>query len=326
MKPTAVVDGVALYKIGSGSPLFLMPYPHAGTFSSIAEDPLAQVLLKGGRSLITFDPPGAYNSTADARVDMEEMILCAVKALDFWGIEEPIDLIGHSMGSFCALAFALKHEKRLRSLALIGTTMGWSQQLRHGVHTSWRWWRDREFWLSRFWGTLLLLGRGNLKIYNQLNNIVLQASFVDAEKVTTFPIGKDDHRKPIPIRGKWLHSVRNYDYRDAVHRLEIPVLLGVGRFDPQTPLIMHHELQKRLRKSKLIVFEHSGHYPFIEDEAAFSDALADFFSRDTACADTSREECLCPKECVRHGQCRDCFEHHCARGKLPYCRRVLKTQ
>jgi proline iminopeptidase len=46
----------------------------------MGEDVLAQVLVELGRSVVTFDPPGAYRSTRPMRCDMAEMVDCAVEA------------------------------------------------------------------------------------------------------------------------------------------------------------------------------------------------------------------------------------------------------
>jgi hypothetical protein len=74
-------DGLAVYSLGSGEPLLLLPYPHGSTFRPIAEDCLAGLLAGLGRRVITFDPPGAYRSTRSMRGDMAEMIACATEAL-----------------------------------------------------------------------------------------------------------------------------------------------------------------------------------------------------------------------------------------------------
>lgn len=33
------------------------------------------------------------------------------------------------------------------------------------------------------------------------------------------------------------------------------------------------------------------------------------------------ENCPCPAQCVRHGHCEECIEHHKKQGGLPYCER-----
>ena len=44
-----------MYKIGEGSPVFVVPYPHAGTLVSIADDSITKCMLAAGKSVITFD-------------------------------------------------------------------------------------------------------------------------------------------------------------------------------------------------------------------------------------------------------------------------------
>ncbi|PKO50342.1 MAG: hypothetical protein CVU27_08905, partial [Betaproteobacteria bacterium HGW-Betaproteobacteria-20] len=152
-------------KIGSGEPLFVVPYPHAGTFVSIADDEITKMILSTGKSVITFDPPGAYNSTRPARVDMQEMLDCINETLKEFVIAQPIDMLGHSMGSFCALAYAIYFPEKVNRLVLVGCTSGWGQQKKYGVHTSWKWWRHKQFWQSRYWGTKNYLGISNLATY-----------------------------------------------------------------------------------------------------------------------------------------------------------------
>ncbi len=39
----------------------------------------------------------------------------------------------------------------------------------------------------------------------------------------------------------------------------------------------------------------------------------------------TRAECPCPKKkCERRGRCQECYDHHAAKGKLPYCLRGSK--
>jgi proline iminopeptidase len=321
MTPTAIINNLAVYKIGTGDPLFLMPYPHAATFISIADDPLTRVLLKTGRSVITFDPPGAWHSAREAVVNMQEMLDCARETLDHFAVTEPVDLVSHSMGSFCALAFALKYQNRIKRLVLAGCTTGWRSLMKHGVHKTWKWWKDREFWQSRFWGTRVYLGLNNLKNYNRLNNIVSEASFVDKSHVRLFPFERDDHKKPVPVRGRWLEKVWRYDYRKEVHALTMPVLICTGIKDPQTPPVMSRELQDRIMNSRLVLFENSGHFPFVEEEARFLEVVGGFLQNGQSYGDLVPADCPCPKNCQWHGHCRECFDNHGAKGKIPYCRR-----
>lgn len=279
VKPAAIINGLAIYKIGSGEPVFVMPYPHAMTFTSIAADALTQTILETGRSVITFDPPGAYNSTRLPKVDMDEMIECTNETMNYFNIHGKIDFVGHSMGSFCALAYAAHNQEKVKRLVLVGSTSGWAAQRKWGIHKSWKWWRDKEYYQCRYWGTKIILGSNNLKTYNKLSNIVEIASYVDKGHVQLFPIARNDNKKPLPVRGKWLRNVRKYDLQKNLQSIVIPVLICVGQYDPQTPVTMSKELNKGLKNSKLIVFKNSGHSPFIEENGEFMLVINDFLNK-----------------------------------------------
>lgn len=321
MIPTASINNLAIYRIGTGTPLFIMPYPHAGTFVSIAEDSITKTMLKTGRSVITFDPPGAYNSTREAKVDMQEMIDCTNEVLDYFKISEPIDFLGHSMGSFCALAYAINNQVKIKRLILIDSTTGWKAQKKYGIHKSWKWWKDKEYWLSRFWGSKIYLGFNNLETYNSLNNIVAQASYVNKKYVQLFQIEKNDNKKPCPIRGKWLENVRKYDYRKEIYVLKMPVLICAGLHDTQTPLVMNEELHNRIMNSKLVTFNKSGHFPFIEEEEKFLYEISKWLNQEKIIEKKIDPYCSCPKKCKYHGKCDECYDNHGSKGKLPYCKR-----
>lgn len=196
MKPTLVHDGLAMYRMGSGEPVLLFPYPHSMTLSSMAESPLAELFSRMGRSVITFDPPGAYASTRQAQCTLSEMSICAAETLNRFEVSTAVDIAGHSMGAFCALAFALEHP-------------GWVRRL-------------------------VMLGCDNLAVHKRLSNLVEEASYVDPSSASQWTVEKGDRRRPAPPRTSWQRNVRRYDLADRLRTLRNPVLLLYGRQDVQT--------------------------------------------------------------------------------------------
>lgn len=79
--PITINDGLAIYAVGDGEPVLLMPYPHGFSRVPAAEGTLSSILQEMGRRVISFDPPGAYRSTRPARVDLPEMLSCAQEAI-----------------------------------------------------------------------------------------------------------------------------------------------------------------------------------------------------------------------------------------------------
>jgi proline iminopeptidase len=52
-----------------------------------------------------------------------------------------------------------------------------------------------------------------------------------------------------------------------------------GRYDPQFPLACSIELGSGIPHAQLVVFDHSGHYPFIEEAELFWVSVAAFLAR-----------------------------------------------
>jgi proline iminopeptidase len=268
--------GLAVYTAGDGAPVLVLPYPHASTLRPMGEDVLAQVLVELGRSVVTFDPPGAYRSTRPMRCDMAEMIDCSVEALRVAGVSPPVDVVGHSMGALCALALAVERPEMVRRLVLVGGCSGFAAVRRWSVPHNWSPWHHREWWACMWLGVRLMLGGGSLATYRRLDNLVEQASYVDPRQAQLVPVTDEDAGRPPPPRACWLRSVRGVDYRDRLAEVRVPGLVIVGRHDPQTPLPCSQELVNGMTDARMAVFERSGHSPFVEEAERFRQVVGSF--------------------------------------------------
>jgi len=270
-------DGLAMDAIGEGEPLLLMPYPHASTTQPMSETRLAELLVSLGRQVVTFDPPRSFLSTRPMTGNMKEMLACTLKLLETFQIDKPIDLIGHSMGGLCSLGFALEYPYRVNKLALVNSLSGFPAVLRWSIPHNWCWWKDREYWKSIWYGTLLFTGLGNLETHRRLDNLVEMASFANKSLVETFSILPQDHLRPMPPRSLWARNVRKVNYLSRLSQVNSPTLVTAGRFDPQTPLPCAMELSNGIPNSQLVIFEESGHAPFLEEPKKFTEIIGCFF-------------------------------------------------
>lgn len=118
----SIHDGLAVCGFGTGEPVFFMPGPHRFQRPGLrSADALIDGLVGLGREVVTFEPPGSGRSTRPARLGMEEMIACSDEVLDGCGLRVPVDALGHSMGGFALIAYALARPSRIRRLVLVGT-------------------------------------------------------------------------------------------------------------------------------------------------------------------------------------------------------------
>jgi pimeloyl-ACP methyl ester carboxylesterase len=279
IEPLAVKDGLAIYSVDKGKPILVFPYPHADTTVPMAQGSLSRALVSLGRRVITFDVPGAYRSTRDPRGNIEEMLQCARETLQGCGVQGKIDVIGHSMGSLCALGFSIEHPESVNRLILVGGMAGFPAAIRWGMPGSCWKWTEGEYWTCMWWGIRMRFGRGNLELHKRLSNLMGKPCFHDKSPFTQVAIDPDDRNKGVPIRYIWLGNLGwKINYASRLAQLQTPTLICVGRYDPETPLPCSEELRRGIPDSRMVVFERSGHMPFIEERDLFLSTVNQFLA------------------------------------------------
>lgn len=279
IEPTLITNNLAVYIIGDGEPILVLPYPHAGTNEPMAQSDFSDTFIALGRKVITFDVPGAYASTREHQVDMKEMLDCALEALEAAGVDGKVDVAGHSMGGLVALAFALEYPERVDQLSLINTLSGFDASLKWGMPSSAWTWKQKEYWQLMYWGLRLQNGRGNLEMHKRLMHLMLEASYVDKSFVPPLEIDEDDKDKPTPVRFKWSKTLWNINYAEVLDQVKASTLITAGRYDPQTPIECAQELELGIPENIMVIFENSGHYPFIEENEMFLDVVGTFLEK-----------------------------------------------
>lgn len=199
-----------------------------------------------------------------------------VEGLREWIGAEQIVVAGGSYGGFIAMEYAVAYPDRVRAMILRDTAADGSnlelafanarEQTR--VEIDWdhfdRYWSgrvDSDEELKSYWGELIPL-------YDQEYDPVRSAAAVEA--------------------GIYRHEAHNwcfqhnwpvYDLKPALPGLTCPTLVTVGRTDWVTPVSCAQTITDLLPNSELVVFEHSGHSPQIEERALFQQTMRDFLAR-----------------------------------------------
>jgi proline iminopeptidase len=277
--PWATHDGLAVYRVGVGAPIFLMPGPHRFARPGLpTTDALIDGLIALGREVITFDPPGSGRSSRAARLGMEEMLDCADEALDVCGVDEAVDAVGHSMSGLAVLAYAIERPRRVRRLVLIGTGSGGRAYM---TAPGALWNRSHpHFWGMAALGVLHIVWP-RLGPERWLNNFIHRESFVDARLADVATISAGDWLRPKEGRTDWHWVARRLNYAPKLAEIAVPTLILCGRLDPQCPPRCSEELAHGIPNAELIVFERSGHFPFIEEPGPFWSSAAAFLPKGT---------------------------------------------
>jgi pimeloyl-ACP methyl ester carboxylesterase len=83
---------------------------------------------------------------------------------------------------------------------------------------------------------------------------------------------------PCPGFADALDAVIEYDARDRLEEIQIPVMIVWGTDDWVIPSVAAHSYQRRIPHSRLEIFEHTGHVPQLERPARFNALLDDFLA------------------------------------------------
>jgi proline iminopeptidase len=276
-QPAEIHNGLAVYQRGEGASVLVFPYPHASGGGPMIDGALVSIAVDCGFQASTFDPPAQYRSTRPARVALDEMVDCAVETLDVLRLSEPVAVLGHSMSALCAFYFALAHPERVSRLVLIGTPPGSGMAIVRYRAMPFQWppWHP-NLWRMLGWEILLALGRGSLETHKKMDLLQERANFVNQALVPPIVIEPGDRRRPAPPRDRWWLAIREARLVPRASGLRCPTLLIVGRHDPQTPVRVSRALHQRIPDSQLVVFERSGHAPFLEEPERFTEVLTAF--------------------------------------------------
>ena len=274
--PYAVREGLAVYRIGSGEPVLFMPGPHRFQRPGMrSADAIISGLNLLGRQVITYDPPGSGNSSRRANLGMKEMHDCADEALAVCRTPSPIDTIGHSMGGFALLAYVLERPLRVKRMVLVGTGSGQPSYMRAKGAL----WNPSHPNFYPFMAVSLLhIAWPFLGPQKWMNNLIEYHSFQDKSHCEPEDMTLQDWFQPRSGRTDWHRIAVRLDYSQRLSEIHAPTLIVCGRYDPQFPADCSRGLAAGIPDARLVWFEKSGHYPFLEEADLFWNEVARFLS------------------------------------------------
>src|SRR5262249_11175577 len=72
-----------------------------------------------------------------------------------------------------------------------------------------------------------------------------------------------------------------FDVRARLGEINVPTLVIAGKYDHITPMEEAQELARGIRYSRLAVLNHSGHFPFFEENYMFTEWVRQFIAGTT---------------------------------------------
>lgn len=247
--------------VGHGPPLVLL---HGWALHSGLWGPLVPRLARRFR-VHAVDLPGHGHSAA-----VEPYTLDAVTdavAASTRGVEEPLTVLGWSLGGIVAMHWALRAPERIARLVLVCTTP------RFAAGPDWPH-AMAETTLARFGDELRVAWRQTLLRFLSLQ---VQGSEHGRAALAAMRHEIFTRGEPAPVvLAHALDALASIDLRDRVPRLSQPTQIVAGERDALTPAAASAWLAGALPHARYVAIPGAGHAPFLSHPDAFAAALDGF--------------------------------------------------
>jgi proline iminopeptidase len=271
---------------GSGEPLLLV----AGGpgFSHAYFHPFLSALADS-RRVIYFD---AFGTGKSDRAESAREYTLAGAVEDVEGLRRAlgfgkVSVLGHSYGGFVAQLYAVKYPESVSRLILANTFPSGSSL--QGLQDSFN--RQIRDHLPEVWEKVAGLRarglRSSSKEHQEAYSVPPTFSFFyNPENARQLPREPDLYNPDLwyamggedadfVVRGE----ISRFDVRARLKGLRMPVLVLAGRFDRMVPPSLTIRYKKLAPRATFVMFERSGHFPFIEEPEAFVAAVGNFMVR-----------------------------------------------
>jgi pimeloyl-ACP methyl ester carboxylesterase len=248
---------IAYQREGSGRPIFFL---HG--FFGDHRVWRRQLELADEYTFVAWDAPGCGESSTPPETfrlpDYADLLAEIIRRLD---LDQP-HLVGNSFGGTLALQVASRHPEVVRSVVGIDTYAGWSGSFTPAVVAQ-----------------RLNASLPDLELPPERVAAKWIAGFVTAEAPDSV---KDELRriiadfKPEGMR-LMIRSLAEADLRSELKKIQLPILLVWGAQDVRSPLTVAHDLEARLKGSRLVVLEGAGHLAQVEAAERLNGELRLFF-------------------------------------------------
>jgi pimeloyl-ACP methyl ester carboxylesterase len=258
--PTADQLNINFETVGDG-PVVVLLHGWGGCIASVG--PIREA-LRGEYTVVSVDLPGFGESETPREAwSTDEYARRVANMLTQAGFPHLLCVVGHSFGGKVAVHMALEGGARIDSLMLVGTP---GARLPLSEETKRR---------------IARVKRGK-KLASWLPGPIRRS--IEARYAK---LGSEDYRNASGTMREILVKSVNEDIRDLLPGISVPTLLVFGANDTATPVEIGRIMESKIKGSGLVVMEKSGHFPYLDEPAAFN-AVARSFLGSVAGAGAAR--------------------------------------
>lgn len=194
------------------------------------------------------------------------------------GLDKPI-VMGWSHGGMVAIQFAFTYSDSLSRLILFDTSAYFGEFL-SDIEGSVQGFRN-EPWFEKSFAALKAEWAGEYETGEDMSRLWAEEMKFYFKKFDGSALVYHERTRDLPIGIAPLKTFNDkeaptMDLRPHLKKISVPTLVMVGRHDFITNVAMAEEMVKHIPNARLVIFEDSGHYAFVEEPAKFYRVLKEF--------------------------------------------------
>ncbi|MGI5150253.1 alpha/beta fold hydrolase [Plantactinospora sp. CA-294935] len=222
--------------------------------------------------VIVFDARGSGESSDDEPFTHAQWVADVDAIREYFGYER-IVMAGGSYGGFISLEYAVAHPDRVAALILRDTAADNGhnelavEKAKNTDRTVIPQWAIDRIGTGRFAGNeeLREYWKAILPLYDHRHDPAKDAAKLHATRF--------HYRTHNAAFGQ---NMPRYDLKPTLPSITCPTLVTVGRHDWRTPVAASQVIADLIPNAELVVFEHSGHSPQLEEPELFQRTVRDF--------------------------------------------------
>jgi proline iminopeptidase len=183
-----------------------------------------------------------------------------------------VSVLGNSFGGMWALVYALRYPENLSRLILVTTTPSHEFYQAAEQEIARRATPEQK-------ATMPALFEGTVTTDEQFKrwwDVMMPLYFAHWNPVRGQEMIERGVDNPLVAAYMFAQIIPSYDVRAQLGQIRVPTLVVAGRHDWVTPVGESEQIAERIPDAEFVVFEKSGHMPFIEEQSAFIDTVKRF--------------------------------------------------
>src|SRR4051794_13818151 len=228
--------------------------------------------LAQDRRCIALDLPGFSESEMPReKISIDGYATTVVEWARAVGIDEPADVIGNSMGGFIAAEIGINHADFVRRIVLCSAAgISITNLKRRPVLTTAR--------MTAALTEFVIARRGTLIKRPGLRHAILGYVFRHPTRIASDLAYHAMSGSGSPGFIDALDALTDYDFRDRLGDVKVPVLLVWGCDDNLVPVKDADEFERLIPNARKVILDDTGHVPMLERPSAFNDLVVEFLA------------------------------------------------